>query len=126
MTFTITLNDILIFLLSAAGLTLLIYLISAVIKLNKVLNDIKSTLDKNKSNIDSVMASLPEIAKNVNEITGDLNHGVQAIASTAENIGHSVTKASASMEEKAENVVDYIQVAGEMIKAIIGLFKKRK
>lgn len=126
MTFTLTLNGVLIFLASIAGIVLLIYLIMTAIKLNRILKDVKDILDKNKNNVDSIMISLPKISSNIEGITGELNDGVQSIASTVGTIEKSMVKTTKAMEEKTENIVDYIYVVTDVVKAIIGMFQKKK
>lgn len=126
MTFTITLNGVLIFLGSAAGIVLLVYLIMTAIKLNRILKDVKDIVDKNKSNVDSIMISLPKISSNIEGITGELNDGVQSIASTVGTIEKSMVRTTKAMEEKTENIVDYVYVVTDIVKAIVGMFQKKK
>lgn len=131
MTFTVTLNDILIFLASIAGIVLLVYLALTAIKLNRILTDVKYIVDKNKDNIDSIMVSLPRITTNVQgittnvqDITGELNDGVKAIGKTAETIEKSLLRTSRKVKNKTENIVDYIQLVGEITRKVTRLFKK--
>ena len=123
---TISFNDALIFILSFAGIAVLVYLAVAVNNINSILKDVKYLVNRNKNNIDNTMSSLPGIAANIKGITGELREGVQTIAATAENIEKNISKSSSSITEKTEIAVDYVQILSEIIKTGINYFAKRK
>jgi len=122
MVFTISLNDILIFMLFLTGIILLVYLIFIVNNINKILKDVAYIFNKNKNNIDNTISSLPEIASNVKGITEEVKEGVQTITFSAEAIG----KTSGIVSEKTEIVLDYVQILSELIKAGMSYLSKRK
>lgn len=126
MAFTISLNDALVFLLSVAGIALLVYLASTLSNINSILKDVKYIVSKNKNNIDSTISSLPGIASNIQGITGEVREGVQTIAATAETIERNLVNSSGSISDKAEIAVDYVQIIGELVKTGINYLSKRK
>lgn len=126
MAVTISLNDVLTFILLVAGITLLVYLVITVSNINNVLKDVKNTFRKNKDNIDNTIASLPGIASNISAITGELQEGVQTIASTAEIIEKNIGKSSGKITEKTEIAMDYVQILSELIRSGINYLAKRK
>ena len=126
MAFTISLNDALVFLLSVAGIALLVYLASTLSNINTILKDVKYIVSKNKNNIDSTISSLPGIAFNIQGITGEVREGVQTIAATAETIERNLANSSGSISDKAEIAVDYVQIIGELVKTGINYLSKRK
>ena len=126
MAFTISLNDALVFLLSVAGIALLVYLASTLSNINTILKDVKYIVSKNKNNIDSTISSLPGIASNIQGITGEVREGVQTIAATAETIERNLANSSGSISDKAEIAVDYVQIISELVKTGINYLSKRK
>lgn len=126
MAVTISLNDVFTFILLVAGITLLVYLVITVGNINSVLKEIKYTLRKNKDNIDNTISSLPGIASNISAITGELQEGVQTIASTAEIIEKNIGKSSGKLTEKTEIALDYVQILSEVIRSVINYIAKRK
>lgn len=126
MTVTISLNDVFTFILLVAGITLIVYLVITVGNINSVIKEIKYTLRKNKDNIDNTISSLPGIASNISAITGELQEGVQTIASTAEIIEKNIGKSSGKLTEKTEIALDYVQILSEVIRSVINYIAKRK
>lgn len=126
MAVTISLNDALIFLLSVTGIVLLVYLASTLSNINSILKDVKYIVSKNKNNIDSTISSLPEIASNIQGITGEVREGVQTIAATSVTIEKKLANSSGSISDKAEITVDYVQIISELVKTGINYLSKRK
>jgi len=126
MAVTISLNDVLIFLLSISGIVLLVYLASTLSNINSILKDVKSIVSKNKNNIDSTISSLPGIASNIQGITGEVREGVQTIAATSETIEKKLANSAGSISDKAEITVDYVQIISELVKTGINYLSKRK
>ena len=126
MVVTISLNDVLIFILSVAAITLLVYLAITLSNINSILKDVKYIVSKNKNNIDSTISSLPGIASNIQGITGEVREGVQTIAATSKTIERNLANSSGSISEKAEMTVDYVQIISELVKTGINYLSKRK
>ena len=82
---SISFNEVLMFILSIVGISVLVYLAFALSNINIILKDVKYIVQKNKNNLDNTIASLPEIASNLREITGGVSEGMITIAATAEN-----------------------------------------
>ena len=126
MVFSISLNEVLIFLFCVAGISLLVYLCIAASNINGILRDVKYLFDKNKDNIDNTISSLPDIADNIKSITGEVREGVQVVAATAESIEKNIANSSRSIAGKTEIAVDYVRVLSEVIKTGLSYLKKRK
>ncbi len=126
MAVTISINEVLTFILLVAGITLLVYLVITASNINSILKDIKNTLNKNKDNIDNTISSLPGIAFNISAITGELQEGVQTIAATAEIIEKNISHSSGKLTEKTDLAVDGVQILSEVIRSGINYLAKRK
>lgn len=126
MVVTISLNDVLIFVLSVAAITLLVYLAITLSNINSILKDVKYIVNKNKNNLDNTISSLPGIASNIRGITGEVREGVQTIASMSETIEKNLTNSSGSIVQKAEVAVDYVQIMSELIRTVVKYLEKRK
>ncbi|HEY5563825.1 MAG TPA: hypothetical protein VIK72_19080 [Clostridiaceae bacterium] len=126
MVVTLSLNDVLMFILSIAGITLLIYLVISINNINRVIKDVKYILEKNKNSIDVTIASLPAIASNIKSISGDVREGMLTIASSVETLEKNIDKSSGRVTEKTEMALDYVQVLSEVIKVGLSYLKKRK
>ena len=119
---TISLNEVLIFILFVAGITLLVYLVITANNINSVIKDVKYILNKNKHDIDNTISLLPVIACNIKGITEDVKGGVQTIAFTAGTIDKKIGKVA----EKTEVTLDYVEILSEIIKAGMNYLSKRK
>ena len=126
MAVTISLNDVLIFVLSVAAITLLVYLAITLSNINSILKDVKYIVNKNKNNLDNTISSLPGIASNIRGITGEVREGVQTIAAMSETIEKNLANSSGSIVEKADVAVDYVQIISELIRTGIKYLEKRK
>lgn len=126
MVFTISLNNVLIFILFVAGITLLVYLIITVNRINNIIKDVEYIFNKNRSNIDNTISLLPGIASNIQVITEEVKEGVQTITFTAETIEKNIGKSSGIIAEKTQVALDYVQILSEIIKAGINYLSKHK
>lgn len=128
MEITISINQIITFFLYAAGFAVLIYLTISIKNHNSFLKELRFLVESNRKNIDSTMDSLPIIASDIKSITGDVREGVVALTNTAESIQKNLSDSSSSVSEKTEIAIEYIQIAGQVVKMGIDYFgnKKRK
>lgn len=128
MEITISINQIITFFLYAAGFAVLIYLTISIKNHNSFLKELRFLVESNRKNIDSTMDSLPIIASDIKSITGDVREGVVALTNTAESIQKNLSDSSSSVSEKTEIAIEYIQIAGQVVKMGIEYFgnKKRK
>ena len=122
----ISFNEVLMFILSVVGISVLVYLAFALSNINIILKDVKYLVQKNKNNLDNTIASLPGIASNLREITGGVSEGMMTIAATAETIEKNIANSSGSIVKKTEIAVDYVQILSELIKTGINYLGKRK
>jgi len=126
MALTISLNDALIFILSVAAITLLVYLAITLSNINSILKDVKYIVNKNKNNLDNTISSLPGIASNIGGITGEVREGIQTISTTAETIEKNISSSSSTIAGKTEIAVDYVRVLSEILKTGLNYLQKRK
>lgn len=124
MTITVSLNDVLIFILSIAGIALLLYLAIALNNINSILKDVRYIFNKNKNDIDDTIISLPGIAANIKGITEEVREEMQTLVATAKIFERNVSLNS--IAERNVTAVDYVQIISEIIKTGINYLQNRK
>lgn len=124
MTITVSLNDVLIFILSIAGIALLLYLAIALNNINSILKDVRYIFNKNKNDIDDTITSLPGIAANIKGITEEVREEMQTLVATAKIFERNVSLNS--IAERNVTAVDYVQIISEIIKTGINYLQNRK
>jgi len=126
MEITISINQIISFFLYTAGFAVLVYLFIAIRNINFFLKELRLLIETNKKNIDSTMDSLPLIASDVKSITGDVRESVGSLTSTAENIQKSISDSSSSSADKVEIAIEFVQIAGQILKMGVDYFGDKK
>nr|WP_312579512.1 hypothetical protein [Sedimentibacter sp.] len=126
MEITISLNQIITFILYASGFAVLVYLTICIRNINFFLKELRLLVETNRKNIDSTMDSLPVIASDIKSITGDVRESVVTLTDTAENIQKNISDSSSTVAEKAEIAIEYVQVLGQIAKMGIDYFGNKK
>lgn len=124
MTITVSLNDVLLFILSIAGIALLLYLAIALNNINSILKDVRYIFNKNKNDINDTITSLPGIAANIKGTTEEIREGMQTLAATAKTFERNMSLNS--IAERNVTAVDYVQIISEIIKTGINYLQNRK
>lgn len=125
MVVTISLNDILIFVISVVGIALLVYLFVVINNINSILKNVRYIFNKQKDNIDNTITSLPEIGDNIRGITGEVKEGVHSLIVTAETIEKNITQPSRLIAGKTEIALDCVRILSDIIKVGTNYFKKK-
>ncbi len=126
MEITLTLNQIISFFLYIAAFVVLVYLAISIRNINFFLKELRLLVETNKKNIDSTMDSLPVIASDIKNITGDVKGGILTLTNTAETIQKNISDSSNTATEKAEIAIEYVQVVGQILKMGIDYFENKK
>lgn len=118
MNVTISLGDLGLMILWAALLVLIIYIILVLKKFNATMKEIQEVIGSNKENIEKTLNEIPSIAKNLDEITGEVSHDVKAVRGTID-----------SITEKSEIAATSLTNTGDLINGIssaiqVGFFLK--
>lgn len=96
---TISLSDLGLMLLWAALLVLIVYLVLVLKKVNDALKEVREILANNKENIEYTLNEMPSIAKNIDAITGEVSHDVQAVRETIDTITEKSGSAAKSLTD---------------------------
>lgn len=97
---------------------------------NRITSDVKYTIEEVQPNIPRITKNVSyitrdvsEITNNVNEISRTVTRGVEDLGDTVEVIRESAIDTSSSIKENIQGISHYIEIAGEVIKAIKRYFK---
>ncbi|RKD26631.1 protein of unknown function [Caminicella sporogenes DSM 14501] len=125
---TINLTDLGLIILWGALVTLIIYLILVLRKFYFTMKEIQEIISVNKENIEMTLNEMPSIAKNLDEITGEVSHDVQMVRGTIDAIAQKSEVAAASLEDTGDlitGIAAIIQV-GLFIKNIYEKISPKK
>ncbi|MCG8540538.1 MAG: DUF948 domain-containing protein [Clostridia bacterium] len=98
-TIQINLNDLGMMILWAALLVLIVYLILVLKKFNDTIREVNEIIEVNKENIEKTLGEMPSIAKNIDEITGEVAHDVKAVRDTIDTITEKSGAAAKSLDD---------------------------
>ncbi|SKC83688.1 DUF948 domain-containing protein [Maledivibacter halophilus] len=96
---TISLSDLGLMLLWVALLVLIFYLILVLKKFHETIKEVKQILSINKEHIEKTLTEMPSIAKNIDEITGEVSHDVKSVRDTIDIITEKSGSAAKSLED---------------------------
>lgn len=108
------------------GSVVCIALVSAIIKLNENLKQVKSILEKNDKNITEALETLPKVLHNLGEITGGVNQEMKHIQSTIQNIGETVELTATAAHTVNEDIINPISDLFAILNFLRGIFPKEK
>lgn len=95
----ISLSDLGLMVLWAALLVLIFYLVSVLKRLNDTLKEVWEIIGANKENIEKTLNEIPSIAKNIDTITGEISHDVQAVRDTIDTVAEKSGAAAKSLAD---------------------------
>lgn len=90
----ISVKDLLLFILWGGIVTIFVYLIMILRHALKVVKSVNGVITDNRQSIDDTLTIVPDLAKHVETITGEVAHDVKAFRPTVDNIAetsHSIT-----------------------------------
>lgn len=111
---TISLSDLGLMLLWVALLVLIFYLVLVLKKFYETIKEIKQILATNKEHIEKTLTEMPSIAKNIDEITGEVSHDVKSVRDTIDTITEKSGSAAKSLDDTDSiitGITSIIQVA---------------
>lgn len=145
---TITVKELLTFILYILGIGLLGYLVVLIKNANKIISKARKILEENEEEIQTTLEQLPDISTNVNCISEDLRELIEDISpevtdivtnansitekldDTSDNVlgaidvvTESVTDAALAIESNVRNAADYIQLVMDIIEIVKNAFK---
>lgn len=126
MTFTFDLYAVLITVLIIFGLVFLGYLILLIRRALALLGQTQRLLEKNEAHLNATLESLPHIARNVENITGELDEAVITAGKLAENVESKFKDGAYNVYDKTETTIEAIQVLGSLIKGGLAYFDRRQ
>ena len=149
MTATITIQELLTFIIYLLGIGLLVYLIMLIKNANKLVLKARRIVEENEREIDTTLKQLPEISVNINDITEDVKKLIQTVSpevrdlitntssitdkldTTSEKVfdavdlvSDSLSKTAITIQDNVRNITDYIKLIIEIIEIIKNALKK--
>ncbi|HHX18309.1 MAG TPA: DUF948 domain-containing protein [Clostridium sp.] len=97
------------------GIVAVIFLISTLNNVNKLLKRVDGVIEKNEDKI-------TQTVDNVNDITRTVKYGVDKVESTTQAIEESVCDAIISFSEKTDSFFDFVTISKQVIKTILKVF----
>lgn len=107
-----SLKDLGMFLLWGLLVAVLIYVLLILIRFYRSFKDIMAIVDENRENINQVLDEAPAITKNVNQISGEVSHFMEAFHGTIDNVA-----------DTSESVTGSFKDNNELVSQITGIFK---
>ncbi len=126
---TISLFDLGVVLLWIALLVLIGYLTLVLKKFYETLKDVREIITANKENIEKTLDEMPSIAKNIDEITGEVSHDVKSVRGTIDSITEKSEAAASSLNETGDiitGIAALIQVVMFIKNFINDTFSKKR
>ena len=145
---TITVKELLTFILYILGIGLLGYLIALVKNTNKIVSKAKNIIEENEEEINTTLKQLPDISTNANHISKDLKELLEDISpevtglaanansitenldatsekvfNTVDIVSESISETALTIEHNVQNAADYIQLIMEIIDIVKNAFK---
>lgn len=143
----LTVQDLFKLILFLLGIGVGAYLIMALNKINKILDNIKNLMDNNSEELDITIKQLPGISKNINDITEETNNTLRRVSPDIEALIHNSGKISGSVTSITESVdsistgivdtvgifrgnksnfTDYLAIAKEVFEILKNLINKKQ
>ena len=120
----ISIKDLTNFVLFAIGVSVGVFLIIALINLNKLIKHVNQIIEENKANINTTMSVIPKAADNLNQAAVSVKSTVDKAGNMIENIEGTVSEAAATVEDTTEGLVDAVKAIINIVKTIMSLFSK--
>lgn len=146
-----TLQDLLTFLSFLLVLAIGILLISVLWNMRKVTGIIRSVLEKNLNEIERTVQAMPEIAENMEQITGNVSEAtetfnasfpeiledtasithsakdaVETVNSVIENLGCGIVDTVSSYKKNEGTFLNYLHIFEDVLQIIVSIFLPRR
>lgn len=123
---TITLEDLMIFIVFLLAIGLGVFLIIAIKNIVNILKKINKIVDENEKSIDTILKETPLIMENVNKITADVQETVESVKPSVTSIIKNVDIISEDVTETIDKVTYTVDVVGESIEDTVEALNSNK
>lgn len=107
-----SLGDLLIFILLALGIIALFFLVKVLIGVSKLLKTADEIIRLNKSEIDSVIKTLPSISKNVDNVISNTDKLIEKVTPNVESAMEDFSYISANVLKISDDISDTVELIG--------------
>lgn len=126
MSTTITLEELMLFILFLLAVGLGIFLILAIKNIVGILKKVNKIVDDNEKSINTILKEAPIILDNVNKITGDVQETIEAVTPSITHIVKNVDVISTDVTETVEKITYTVDVVGESIEETADMLRDSK
>lgn len=123
---TITLEELMIFIVFLLAIGLGVFLILAIKNIVTILSKINKIVDENEKSIDTILKETPLILENVNKITGDVQETIESVKPSVTSIVKNVDAISEDVTETIDKVTYTVDVIGETIEETVEVLNSNK
>lgn len=123
---TITLQDLMIFVLFLLGAGLGIFLILAMKNIVGILKRVNGIVDTNEKSINTILKEAPLILDNVNKITADVQHTIEDVTPSVTSIVKNVDNISTDVTLTVDKVTHTVDVVGDSVEETIEMLESSK
>ena len=120
----ISLNDLGLFIVFCVVVVGGIFFTIAMFNLIKLIKKVNGLLDKNSSNLDNTMNSLPQLVNNTNDAMITVKSGFDKVQGTIGEIEETIAETVVSVSEKADNLGIYFNTFTDIVKIFADVFAK--
>lgn len=123
---TITLEELMLFILFLLAVGLGIFLILAIKNIVGILKKVNKIVDDNEKSINTILKEAPIILDNVNKITEDVQETIEVVTPSITHIVNNVDIISTDVTETVEKVTYTVDVVGDSIQETADMLKDSK
>ena len=120
---SITLEQLMVFILFLLAIGLGIFLILAIKNIVDILKKVNGIVDDNEKSINTILKEAPIILDNVNKITADVQETVEHVTPSITNIVQNVDNISTDVTTTVDNVTHTVDVVGESVEETVEMLK---
>lgn len=147
----VSIRDLGAFLLFAAGLVVLVYLVVVLKRASDLLENARRIIDEHEEAISELMKNAPRIAQNtaeiserivssvhkteevlphilgnVEDITGSINNSIRSIDASISSVGSGIDQTVAAVQDGARDMNTYLNLLLEAVGFLVALFAQSK
>ncbi|NMB08260.1 MAG: DUF948 domain-containing protein [Tissierellia bacterium] len=112
---TITVKELLNFILYILGIGVLAYLIAIIRNANKIIFKARKIIEDNEEEIDTTLKQLPDITTNVNDISEDLRELIEEVSPEITGLTTNVNSITERLDTSSEIVLDAVDTVSESV-----------
>ena len=123
---TITLEQLMLFILFLVAIGLGVVLIMAIMNVVGILKKVNKIVDDNEKSINTMLKEAPIIMDNVNKLTEDVQETVDTLTPSITHIVQNVDTISTDVTQTVEKVTYTVDIVGESIEETADMLKDSK